>query len=184
MGAAGNVWMRWRVRAGYPVAIAYLLLAKPSSRSILIGSLMGLLGIAIRGWAAGHLRKHEGLATSGPYALTRNPLYFGSTILAAGFALTGNSIWAAILIAAYLLLFYPAVMHREEAELRTQYGGDFEAYASRVPLFWPRLPARTSSASVPAGFSSELYLRNREYQALIGFLLGVAVLWAKMRWLP
>jgi protein-S-isoprenylcysteine O-methyltransferase Ste14 len=183
MAATTNFWMRWRVRIGYPVAIAYLLLAKPSPRSIWVGSLLGILGIAIRAWAAGHLRKHEGLATSGPYAFTRNPLYFGSTILAAGFAVIGNSVWAAILIAAYLLLFYPAVMRREEAELRTEYGGEFEAYARLVPLFWPRLPARTPHASASAPFSGQFYLSNREYQALIGFVLGVAVLWAKMRWL-
>jgi protein-S-isoprenylcysteine O-methyltransferase Ste14 len=183
MGSTDNFWTRWRVRMGYPVAIAYLLLAKPSLRSIWIGSLIGFLGIVIRAWAAGHLRKHEGLATSGPYALSRNPLYFGSTVLAVGFMVIGSSIWAGIPVAAYLVIFYPAVMRREEEELRASHGTEFEAYARQVPLFWPRWKAQRRDQAATTKFSAALYLRNREYQALIGFVLGVAVLCAKMLWL-
>jgi len=182
--AATNFWIRWRVRIGYPVALAYLLLARPTPRSLAIGALVGALGIGIRAWAAGYLRKHEALAVSGPYAFTRNPLYFGSVILAAGFVAAGDSLWAAIIVAAHLALFYPAVMKREEGELRAHYGDAFVDYATRVPLFWPRLrsapqPPRESSPK----FSLQLYRRNREYQAALGFLVGLVLLWAKMHWL-
>ncbi|MFZ0211561.1 MAG: isoprenylcysteine carboxylmethyltransferase family protein [Candidatus Acidiferrales bacterium] len=181
MAAAPNFWIRWRVRVGYPVAIAYLAFAKPTVRSLIIGGIVGAIGLVIRAWAAGHLRKHEALATGGPYAFTRNPLYFGSVVLAAGFVVIGWSIWAGIIVAAYLALFYPAVMRREEAELQAHYGDDFTEYARRVPLFWPRLIGG-SRAGVRESFSSQLYLRNREYQAAIGFLFGLALLWAKMNW--
>lgn len=236
---ATNFWIRWRVRIGYPVALAYLTLARPTPRALAIGALVGALGIAIRAWAAGYLRKHEALAVSGPYAFTRNPLYFGSMILAAGFVVAGDSLWAAIIVAAYLALFYPAVMKREEGELRAHYGDAFVDYAARVPLFWPRLrpapqprdrspretqptsrdsqfasrqsqpvpgemPSARESESAPreaqpAGreselvpgepspsvrFSSQLYRRNREYQAALGFLVGLALLCAKMLFLP
>lgn len=178
-----NFWIRWRVRTGYPVALAFLLLAKPSNISLLVGVAVGIVGLAIRASAAGFLRKHEALATDGPYALTRNPLYFGSAILALGVIVAGNSVWGGSIVAIYILFFYPAVMRREEAELRERYGQQFETYAARVPLFWPRMRISRPDLTETAKFSSRLYSQNREYQAAIGFLLGITVLWAKMRWM-
>lgn len=183
MPPATNFWIRWRVRVGYPVALVYLALSRPTPKWLIIGGAIGVAGLAIRAWAAGHLRKHQALAVGGPYAFTRNPLYFGSVVLAGGFMVAGRSIWAAIVVAAYLALFYPAVMRREEAELKAHYGEDFQRYASRVPLFWPRLP-RVANRNDAEGFSTQLYRKNREYQAAIGFVLGLVVLWARMRWLP
>ena len=179
---------RWRVRAGYPVALGFLALASPTTTTLATGAAVAALGLFVRAAAAGHLHKHEQLATRGPYAFTRNPLYFGSAILAAGFAVAGASWIAAVFVAAYFAVFYPAAMRREEDELRARYGAAFEDYARRVPLFWPRLlpsapPA--GSASVPAAsdaFSWPQFRRNREYQAVLGALLGLAVLAAKMFW--
>lgn len=184
MSAATNFWIRWRVRMGYPVALVYLALARPTPLLLMIGGAIGIVGLAIRAWAAGYLRKHQALARSGPYAFTRNPLYFGSVILAAGFIVVSGSIWAAIVVAAYIGLFYPAVMRREEAELRARYGEDFGTYAAAVPLFWPALRRFPAHAEAHERFSWALYRRNREYQAAIGFILGLAILWARMRWLP
>jgi len=183
MAPATNFWIRWRVRIGYPVALVYLALSRPTLKWLAIGGAIGVVGLAIRAWAAGHLRKHQALAVGGPYAFTRNPLYFGSVILAGGFMVAGRSIWSAIVVAGYLALFYPAVIKREEAELRAHYGEDFEKYAAKVPLFWPRFLRRASNSHAEE-FSTELYRRNREYQAAIGFVLGLFLLWARMRWLP
>ena len=180
MKPAGEVWMRWRVRAGYPVAIAFAVLAQPTMSSLFAGGLVAGLGLLVRAFAAGHLRKHEALASTGPYAFTRNPLYFGSAVLATGFLLAGRSWLAVAIVAAYFLLFYSAVMRREEQELRAHYGAAFDDYAARVPLFWPRL---TAADSPRAGFSGQLYRRNREYQAAIGALAGLLLLFAKMLWL-
>lgn len=184
MGTETNFWIRWRVRVGYPVALVYLALARPTLLSLAVGGAIGVVGLLIRAWAAGHLRKHQALATEGPYAFTRNPLYFGSVILAAGFVFAGKSIWAAIVVAAYLGLFYPVVMRKEEAELQRHYGNDFRNYAANVPLFWP-LPRRSgTNGRSSEKFSGQLYRRNREYQAAIGFVVGLVALWARMRWLP
>lgn len=179
MKPAGEMWMRWRVRAGYPVALAYAIFAEPALQSLLAGAAIATLGLLIRALAAGHLRKHEALATTGPYAFTRNPLYFGSAILAAGFLVAGRSWIATAIVAAYFAVFYSAVMRREEQELRARYGAAFDDYAARVPLFWPRL---TPAGSGRAGFSGELYRRNREYQAAIGTAVGLLLLYAKMHW--
>ncbi len=167
---------RWRVRLGYPVALACLWLSEPAPKTLLLGSLVGLLGLLVRAAAAGHLRKHEVLATTGPYAWTRNPLYFGSAILSAGFAIAAASWWAGALVAGYFAAFYPAVMRREEQELRERYGSSFEAYAARVPRFWPRPKPAAPSAGT---FSFQNYLRNREYQTAIGFALAVYLLWLR-----
>jgi hypothetical protein len=171
---------RWRVRTGYPVGLAFLLLAHPARPWVVAGAAVAALGLLLRGAAAGYLHKHEQLATSGPYGLTLNPLYLGSAILAVGFVVAGASWFAAALVAGYFLAFYPAVMRREEQELRTRYGAAFEEYARRVPLFWPRL----SSSSTPdsSGFSWAQYRRNREYQAAIGTLAGFAILACKPLW--
>jgi protein-S-isoprenylcysteine O-methyltransferase Ste14 len=180
MKPPGELWMRWRVRAGYPVAIAFAALAQPTMLNLLVGAVVAGLGLLVRALAAGHLRKHEALATSGPYAFTRNPLYFGSAILAAGFLVAGRSWIAIAIVAAYFVVFYSAVMRREEQELRARYGVAFDDYAARVPLFWPRL---TPAGSGRADFSGQLYRRNREYQAAIGTVTGLLLLYAKMRWL-
>ncbi|MDE3111282.1 MAG: isoprenylcysteine carboxylmethyltransferase family protein [Acidobacteriota bacterium] len=179
--------MRWRVRAGYPVAALFWIFVRPSYSSIALGGVVALAGLAIRGVAAGHLRKDRELATTGPYALTRNPLYFGSALLAAGFAVAGGS-WAdAAIVIAYFAVFYYAVMRNEEEDLRRQFGAAFVEYAQRVPLFFPWRLARESTAqqasSLPAKkFSWPLYRRNREYNALIGTIIGLGLMWLRM-WL-
>jgi protein-S-isoprenylcysteine O-methyltransferase Ste14 len=138
---------------------------------------VALLGLLVRGYAAGHLRKHKQLATSGPYAFTRNPLYFGSMLFAAGFAVASHSWISAMLLAAYLAVFYPAVIRREQVELETLYGAAFVEYASRVPGFWPRLTPATSGG---AHFSWAQYRQNREYEAAIGLAVAMLILWSIM----
>jgi protein-S-isoprenylcysteine O-methyltransferase Ste14 len=176
---AGSWVTRWRVRAGYPLSILYIVLAAPTIAFIAIGAVVAAVGLIIRAAAAGHLRKLETLTTSGPYAWTRNPLYLGSSLLAAGFAIAGGSPWSALVIAAYFLSFYPAVMKKEEAELHVRYGQSFDEYAACVPLFWPRPPHRASGAG-EARFSWQQYRRNREYQAAIGVLGALLLVYLRM----
>ncbi|MGH9571951.1 MAG: methyltransferase family protein [Candidatus Acidiferrales bacterium] len=170
--------MRWRVRTGYPVAVLFLLLASPTPRMILIGAIVSAFGLAIRGYASGYLRKDRELATSGPYARTRNPLYLGSAILAAGFVIAGTSFWAGLIVTLYFSVFYYAVMRNEEEDLGKRFGAPFHEYAKRVPLFFPSFTAKSSASA--AKFSWSQYSRNREYKALIGTVLGVAVMWLRM----
>ncbi len=178
MSGAGDFAMRWRVRMGYPVALSYLAFARPSERFILAGAAVALAGLWIRAAAAGHLRKHEQLATAGPYAFTRNPLYFGSALIAAGFLLAGR-FWvdggwgAAAVVAVYFGYFYGAVMKREEGELYHRYGALYEDYAARVPLFFPRL---IGGGNAGGRFSWNQYRKNREYQSALGVLAGIGVL--------
>lgn len=176
--------MRWRVRLGYPVAVIYLVLASPTPRWIGIGAAVALLGILIRGAAAGHLRKDRELATTGPYARSRNPLYLGSAFLALGFAIAGHSWWAGSLVMIYFAVFYYAVMKNEEADLHLRFGALFDAYARSVPLFLPSLfrasPGPGSAATPDQRFSWPQYQRNREYRALIGTMAVLLLVWLRM----
>jgi protein-S-isoprenylcysteine O-methyltransferase Ste14 len=178
-----NFWMRCRVRTGYLMAVIYWLLAAPTPGSILTGAILAVIGLVIRGAASGHLRKYEELATSGPYALTRNPLYFGSAFLALGFALAGHSWLAGLLVVAYFGVFYYQVMRNEEADLRRQYGASFDAYAARVPLFFPQITQARGKLETGAGqasFSWPQYRRNREYKTLVGTVASLGVVWMRM----
>ena len=171
---------RWRVRLGYLLAVVTLCLARPTPRSIFLGAIVGIVGLAIRAYAAGYLHKQELLTVTGPYARTRNPLYFGSSILTLGAVLAMHSWWAAGLLFLYFTLVYTLVMRREEMELRQQHGEAFDHYAAAVPLFFPRLVANQPS-SPGSAFSWRQYRKNREYQAAIGFVLLLLALLAIWR---
>jgi protein-S-isoprenylcysteine O-methyltransferase Ste14 len=182
--SVGAFFARWRVRLSYPLAILVLLFARPTPRSILWGAVIGLLGLFIRARAAGHLHKQEVLTVTGPYAYTRNPLYFGSAILTVGAAVAMYSWVSALILCAYFALFYSIVMRREEAELRQHHGAAFDEYANAVPLFFPRLsPVRLSFAGA-GSFSFTQYKKNHEYQAAIGFLLLLVLLLLIWRFAP
>jgi protein-S-isoprenylcysteine O-methyltransferase Ste14 len=174
-----NFWIRWRVRVGYPVGIAAFWFARPQLKWLLCGVGIAFCGLLLRGYAAGHLRKHKQLAISGPYAFTRNPLYLGSVLLAVGFSVASHSWISTLLLAVYLAIFYPVVIRREQAELETLYGAAFVEYASQVPAFWPRLSPATASME---RFSWPLYRQNREYEAAIGLAVAMAILWLEMLW--
>lgn len=167
---------RWRVRLSYPLAIVVLVLAHPTPPGILIGGLVGVVGLWMRALAAGHLHKQEMLTVSGPYAHTRNPLYFGSAILTVGAAAAMNSWIGAALLCGYFALFYSLVMRREEGELRFHHGAAFDEYVRAVPLFFPRLTAAKIGLGVERTFSFAQYKKNREYRAAIGFLLLLVLL--------
>ena len=179
MSAATNFWIQWRVRVGYLAGIAAFWFARPRMTWLLCGAGIAILGLVLRGYAAGYLRKHQQLATSGPYAYTRNPLYLGSVLLAAGFCVASHSSISTIILAAYLGLFYPAVIQREQGELKALYGAAFAEYAAQVPAFWPRIFPGTPSTE---RFSWALYRQNREYEASVGLAVALAILWALMLW--
>lgn len=167
---------RYRVRFGYPLAIAVLWFARPTPRSIFYGTIAGLAGLLLRGLAAGHLDKQKVLTVSGPYAFTRNPLYLGSALLASGAAIATHSWLSTTVLGAYFALFYSVVMRREEQELRLHHGAAFDEYARAVPLFFPRWTAAKLSSASAGSFSSAQYKKNHEWQAAVGFVLLLALL--------
>jgi protein-S-isoprenylcysteine O-methyltransferase Ste14 len=167
----------WRVPLGFLLGVAYLVFAQPTLTPLLSGAVVVLAGLLIRAWAAGCLDKNQSLATGGPYAHTRNPLYFGSLVMGAGFAVAGASWILGLAVVVLFLLVYWPVMRREEALLREQFGETFLAYANLVPFFFPALRSRTRGG---APFRWAQYGKNREYQAALGSAALIVFLAVKM----
>jgi protein-S-isoprenylcysteine O-methyltransferase Ste14 len=156
-----------------------LWLAKPTVTSILLSTIWIVSGIVLRAWASGHLQKNEKLATTGPYAYTRNPLYLGSVILALGFTIAARSPWVGLGLLLLFLGIYLPVIRDEEAFLRERFP-EFADYAGRVPRFLPGLRA---TASGSGEFSWDLYWKHREYNAALGSVAMLIALLAKRFWI-
>jgi len=168
---------RIRVPLGFAFAIFYFWQAHPTWGSLVLGIIVALAGLGIRGVASGHLQKNEQLATSGPYAYVRNPLYLGSVILGIGFAVAARSWWIVLGMVALFSAIYLPVIVSEERFLRANFP-EFQEYALRVPRLIPRLRAYNSTAQ--GIFSRKLYLKHREYNAVLGTIGVVLVLLAKL----
>jgi protein-S-isoprenylcysteine O-methyltransferase Ste14 len=160
-----------RVPCGFLLVAAFLYFSAPDARSLSVGIPIAAVGLALRAWATGHLEKNLELTTSGPYAHLRNPLYVGTLTVAAGFAIAARRWELAVLFAGVFALVYLPVIELEEQHLRDLFP-EYEGYARRVPALRPRLAPCGSGKA----FRWWLYMRNREYQALLGFAAGVAAL--------
>jgi protein-S-isoprenylcysteine O-methyltransferase Ste14 len=169
---------RLRVTTGFVLVAAFAWFSHPDFRSLAWGLPLSLLGLWLRGWAAGHLEKNLRLAVSGPYAHVRNPLYLGTLLVAAGLVVASRRWLLAGLFGVVFALIYLPAIELEEQHLANLFP-DFGGYSSRVPALWP-----TWGAGNGERFQWRLYVRNREYQALAGFLAGLALLIAKVLVLP
>jgi len=181
MAEWSQIARRIRVPLGFLFAVFYFWLARPSWRSLALGAIVVAPGLLIRALASGHVRKNEALATSGPYAYTRNPLYLGSLLMGLGFAVAARSWWVGLALVVMFLAIYLPVIRGEEEFLRRTFP-EFEEYARRVPRMFPRLtPHSEAGSEAPAGFSLDLYLKHREYNALVGAVGMMTALIAKMK---
>jgi protein-S-isoprenylcysteine O-methyltransferase Ste14 len=168
---------RLRVPCGFVLVAAFAWFSNPDTRSLAGGVPVSLLGLGLRAWAAGHLAKDRQLATTGPYRFTRNPLYLGTLLVAAGLAVASRSVDLGALFAAVFVCIYLPAIQLEQQHLRGLFP-EYAAYAARVPALLPR----RTTASEPGAFQPALYMINREYQAAAGFLVGALFLvWKALR---
>jgi protein-S-isoprenylcysteine O-methyltransferase Ste14 len=169
-----KVARRIRVPLGFVTAGLYLFeLWRHAPRTAAIGwsLLLVIPGLWLRGYASGYVKKNEELATSGPYAYTRNPLYLGSMLIAAGFAMALLSWMVGLVLAVGFLVIYVPVIASEERFLRATFP-QFAEYCRRVPRILPRFGRANGTGQEESGrFSLALYLKHREYNALLGVLL-------------
>lgn len=158
-------WLaRRRVAIGFAAGIVALWLARPTPRSLAIGSGVAVLGEIIRVWAAGHLEKGREVTMTGPYKWTRHPLYVGSSVIGAGVAIASASVVVSALVAVYLGVTLSAAIASEEAHLTEKFGSLYPDYrGGRAPAAARRFSARRA-------------VRNREYRAAIGVVVALALL--------
>jgi protein-S-isoprenylcysteine O-methyltransferase Ste14 len=172
-----DVVARLRVPSGFLIVAFFAWFSHPTLSSLEVGLPVSIAGLALRGWAAGCLAKDRTLATGGPYAHTRNPLYLGTLLVAAGLVIAARSPWLGGLFAAVFLFVYLPVIQLEEQHLRRLFP-EYTAFADRVPALWPRLRALRNAGAQP--FKWALYRKNREYQAALGLAAGIAFLVFKL----
>ena len=184
---------RIRVPAGFLLAPLLFISARPTLASLAAGAFVAIIGLAIRAWASGHLKKNQELTTSGPYAHTRNPLYLGTFLLGTGVAVGGGAPWFVAVFATFYLLIYVPVMFAEAETMRGLFAEEYELYSKQVPLFVPRFTPYRAASMTSEGtisyrsqagnerqFDVSLYLRHREYRAAVGFVVAYALLAAKL----
>lgn len=179
MAEWSRIARRIRVPLGFAFAAAYLWLAVPSVPTLIAGACIALPGLALRAYASGYVRKNEQLATTGPYAYTRNPLYLGSLIMAIGFAVAARSlVILGLIVLLFLAVYLPVI--RSEEEFLSQTFPEFENYRQQVPRLFFRIPAGKNPSS---GFSWGLYKKHREYNAALGMAGVLGALALKMYFL-
>jgi protein-S-isoprenylcysteine O-methyltransferase Ste14 len=174
---------RLRVPSGFLLVAVFAWFSHPTARSLEFGLLVSLAGLALRAWAAGCLAKNRELATGGPYAYTRNPLYLGTLLVAAGLSVAARSPGLGALFAAVFVFVYLPVIQNEQEYLHVLFR-DYAEYAAAVPFLVPRLIPRRGPhpQNNPNPFRFALYLRNQEYNAGAGFTAGVLfLLWKLVR---
>jgi len=167
MSDLARTFARYRVRLGCACAVVALWTAQPTRRSLAAGAVVALSGELLRIWAAGHLEKGREVTASGPYRLTRHPLYLGSTLIGVGFAVASARLVPAVLVLGYLAITLSAAMHSEETHLTEKFGDAYPEYRNG------RAPA------VRRRFSLSRAIKNREYQAVLGLTAVLAFLWWK-----
>jgi protein-S-isoprenylcysteine O-methyltransferase Ste14 len=170
---------RRRVPLGFVTTIAALVLARPTWTTWRLGLLVAIVGEAIRVWAAGHLEKGREVTSSGPYRWTGHPLYVGSSILALGVVIAARSVPLAILAALYMAATITAAIRTEEAFLRRRFGDAYDRYQQTRAL---GTVAPSANAAEPTArcFSLARAMRNREYRAAAGLIVGFALLALKV----
>ena len=169
---------RWRVRSGLIGAILSVLFSRSNLYFLFGGIIISSIGLLVRTWACGHLRKEQELTVSGPYRHTRNPLYLGNLILGIGIVVASRS-WVVFgIFFVYFLLFYPALIIREKKRMNDIFPEKYKEFSKKVPLFFPSV--KPSLGANHNKFSWELYMKNREYRALIGTIIFLAIFAGKM----
>jgi protein-S-isoprenylcysteine O-methyltransferase Ste14 len=154
------------LQAGCVVLAAAFMLTQP----VLVGRAheliemtgIGLVIICIAGrmWSCLYIgsRKNRELVTTGPYSITRNPLYLFSTIGAAGIGLMFGSIAATLGLGLLAYGIFVVTANKEASHLQAIFGSQYDAYARQTPLFWPKPSLYRDKAEV--GFSPKALRRT------------------------
>ena len=161
---------RFRVALGWVFGPLVLLLAEPTTASLVAGLSIAIAGEALRFWAAGHLNKSREVTASGPYRWFSHPLYVGSSIMGLGLGVASHSLIAIGLIALYLALTLTAAIRSEEAYLRTVFGEHYDRFKRGELL---------RDTGSQRRFSLTQAFANHEPRAVVGLVVAWLLLFFK-----
>lgn len=178
-----DYFARARVSFGFFVVTGAALFLRPFNFHFVIAGLsISLLGLTIRSWAAGTIKKFKELATTGPYAFVRHPLYLGSLLMVGGFVLALSNpasrnmtimYWA--LVGVHFFASYAATIFKEDLALREKFSEQWVDYKKNVPALIPvRIPKLNEIFSET--FSAKQYLKNKEYRAVAAWMAAAVFL--------
>ena len=138
-----------------------------------------VLGQAWRCFAAGYIGLYRGesvkaqkLATYGPYALMRNPLYFGNFLIGFGWSIMAGVKGMIIFAVCFYVLYVLVIIPHEESFLRSKFGGEYEDYCKRVKRFWP---ARLNTDSLRGNFDAKIIMKS-EIHTIISTIIGTLII--------
>ncbi len=154
----------------YAAVVFLLFLADPMVPTFVTGLALALVGIGIRIWGCGHLRKNKNLTTSGPYAHVKHPLYLGTFLISVGAILAAGSpempgllIWVVfgpVFVMSFFIYYLPKKKRIEGGRLAKVFPGEFDEWDKSVPAFLPSLQAYPSAAG--DRWSWRTYMGNNE----------------------
>ena len=173
---------RLRLRAVWLLIIPFYIYATPTTTLMWWGAGVSTAGLALRARAAGSIWKDRKLATTGPYAHTRHPLYMGSFMLGTGVTIAGGQWLFGVAFLAFFFSMYRATVVRETRELEARFGESYRIYTEQVPSVLPRITAYGGggSDSSKGGFERARYMRNREWEAALGAVAAFGLLALKL----
>ncbi len=141
---------RYRQFIGIAFAAVIVALGEPVREMILAGAVFAVLGMVVRMWASGHVKKDAELATTGPYAHVRHPLYVGNHLIAIGLCLASGLAWSFVAWLALAFFFYPAAIRKEDSRLELRFPEAWRAWRAETHALFPRLTAYRPENADPA----------------------------------
>lgn len=136
----------------------------------IIGAAIAAFGELIRMWASGYVMKNKELATTGPYAYVRHPLYVGNILLLVGFSIASTQWWSFILMAALLAFYYPPTISYEDNKLRGIFGAEWEEWSKHVHALIPTFGSK--AASIKSAWSVKKSLMQNAEPVIVVYLIG------------
>ena len=146
--------------------------AMPAELSLALGTPFIVAGAALRLFASGFITKNRELATDGPYAIVRHPLYTGNIAIVSGFAIASGQWWAVVIALAFFWFYYPTAIEYEDRKLHNLFGDRWLEWAGDVPALMPSF--RNLGRAILGGWSfRKSLLRNGE--PLIAVIITVCL---------
>jgi protein-S-isoprenylcysteine O-methyltransferase Ste14 len=147
------------------------------------GAALAMVGILFRLYASGYVMKNKELATTGPYALVRHPLYTGNILMLAGYCLANGQIWPWVVGAAFLWIWYPTAIEYEDRKLNMHFGESWREWSSRTPALVPRSFAGMGGAAEDGTRWSFAKSMKQNLEPVI-VVYSIAWLWWMWKQLP
>lgn len=160
-------------RQGFAILFVLLvsLLGEPQQIPFYVGTAIAAIGAIVRLWASGHVMKNKELATNGPYAIVRHPLYAGNILLLFGFSMASDLWWSYLLMAALLLFYYPPTIEYEDNKLHGFFGESWEIWSKTTHALLPTFSNYSANSNQGSSWSFKKSLMQNGEPVIVAYLI-------------